>query len=114
MHRLCLRKQTDRFCFVYPPLTLNAQRDEAIALVSRAIQSGIFNDLGSGSNVDVAVITKSGTEMLRNYQTPVSLLRAPPLGVLLKDADRTSAVSNPAITSSAAAPPLGQRKMSGA
>lgn len=45
-------------------------RQEAIDLVARAIRSGVFNDLGSGSNVDVAVITKNGTEMLRNYQTP--------------------------------------------
>ena len=47
------------------------QREEAIALVSRAIRSGIFNDLGSGSNVDVCVITKDQTEMLRNYEMPV-------------------------------------------
>jgi 20S proteasome subunit beta 2 len=48
------------------------QRQEAIDLVARAIRSGVFNDLGSGSNVDVAVITKDKTEMLRNYETPVS------------------------------------------
>lgn len=34
------------------------QRDEGISLVVEAICSGIFNDLGSGSNVDVCVITK--------------------------------------------------------
>jgi len=34
------------------------QRDEGINLVAEAICSGIFNDLGSGSNVDVCVITK--------------------------------------------------------
>ena len=34
------------------------ERDEAVALVARAIRSGIFNDLGSGSNVDVCVITR--------------------------------------------------------
>lgn len=45
------------------------QREEAVALVSAAISAGIFNDLGSGSNVDVCVITASGTEMLRNYKT---------------------------------------------
>lgn len=32
-------------------------RDEAVELCSQAIQAGIFNDLGSGSNVDVCVIT---------------------------------------------------------
>lgn len=50
----------------------NMKRADAIALVSRAIRSGIFNDLGSGSNVDVCVITKDKTEMLRNYEMPVS------------------------------------------
>jgi 20S proteasome subunit beta 2 len=30
--------------------------EEAIALVARAIRAGIFNDLGSGSNVDITVI----------------------------------------------------------
>ncbi|OAO92477.1 hypothetical protein AXX17_AT5G37190 [Arabidopsis thaliana] len=33
-------------------------RDEGIKLVAEAICSGIFNDLGSGSNVDLCVITK--------------------------------------------------------
>lgn len=37
---------------------LSFQRDEGISLVSEAICSGIFNDLGSGSNVDICVITK--------------------------------------------------------
>jgi 20S proteasome alpha/beta subunit len=34
------------------------QREEGIDLVCEAICSGIFNDLGSGSNVDICVITK--------------------------------------------------------
>ncbi|CAK7563171.1 MAG: proteasome core particle subunit beta 2 [Sporothrix epigloea] len=45
-------------------------RDEAVELCSEAIQAGIFNDLGSGSNVDVAVITKEKTTLLRNYIRP--------------------------------------------
>lgn len=45
-------------------------RDQAIALVAAAISSGIFNDLGSGSNVDVCIIEKTRTEYLRNYETP--------------------------------------------
>lgn len=39
-------------------------------LVSEAICSGIFNDLGSGSNVDVCVITKGHKEYLRNHLLP--------------------------------------------
>lgn len=45
-------------------------REEAIALCSDAIEAGIWNDLGSGSNVDVCVITQEKTQLLRNYKTP--------------------------------------------
>ena len=46
------------------------QREEALALVTAATSAGIFNDLGSGSNVDACVITASGTEELRNFVKP--------------------------------------------
>ncbi len=45
-------------------------REEAVGLASEAIQAGIFNDLGSGSNVDVCVITKEKAQLLRNYIKP--------------------------------------------
>ncbi|KAJ7557195.1 hypothetical protein O6H91_05G115800 [Diphasiastrum complanatum] len=45
-------------------------REEGMELVSAAICAGIFNDLGSGSNVDLCVITKGGKEYLRNYKKP--------------------------------------------
>jgi 20S proteasome subunit beta 2 len=48
----------------------NLTREEAMEIVSAAICAGIFNDLGSGSNVDLCVITKEGKEYLRNYQQP--------------------------------------------
>lgn len=51
----------------------------AKALVTKAIRAGIFNDLGSGSNVDLTIIRKDASvEVLRNYQTPndVAALRA--------------------------------------
>jgi 20S proteasome subunit beta 2 len=44
--------------------------DEGIKLVSKAIRAGIFNDLGSGGNVDVCVITKDGGKILRNHEKP--------------------------------------------
>lgn len=44
--------------------------EEAVKLASDAIMAGIFNDLGSGSNVDVAVITKEKTTLKRNYIKP--------------------------------------------
>eukprot|EP01119_Soliformovum_irregulare_P008392 TRINITY_DN21510_c0_g1_i1.p1 TRINITY_DN21510_c0_g1~~TRINITY_DN21510_c0_g1_i1.p1 ORF type:complete len:298 (+),score=64.46 TRINITY_DN21510_c0_g1_i1:56-895(+) len=48
----------------------NMTRQEGIDLVQAAIHAGIFNDLGSGGNVDVTVITKDNTEILRNYDKP--------------------------------------------
>jgi 20S proteasome subunit beta 2 len=48
----------------------NMTTDEGVALVSKAIRAGIFNDLGSGSNVDVCIITKDGGKILRNHEKP--------------------------------------------
>ncbi|GJN91760.1 hypothetical protein Rhopal_004783-T1 [Rhodotorula paludigena] len=55
-------------------------RSDAVELVAEAIEAGIWNDLGSGSNVDVCVIEgehtdgkysgKAKTDYLRNYRTP--------------------------------------------
>jgi 20S proteasome subunit beta 2 len=45
--------------------------EEAKALVQKSIRAGIFNDLGSGSNVDLCVIRTDGTvSYLRNYEMP--------------------------------------------
>ncbi|OTF73652.1 proteasome subunit beta type-7-like protein, partial [Euroglyphus maynei] len=41
--------------------------EEGKKLVRDAIAAGIFNDLGSGSNVDLCIITKHETQYLRNY-----------------------------------------------
>jgi len=46
------------------------EKEEAIKLVHAAICAGIFNDLGSGGNVDITVITKDKTEILRNFDKP--------------------------------------------
>ncbi|KAI8771731.1 proteasome subunit beta type-7 [Biomphalaria glabrata] len=43
-------------------------REEAMKLVRDAIAAGIFNDLGSGSNVDLCVITKDKVEYIRPYE----------------------------------------------
>lgn len=46
-------------------------KEEAIKLASDAIQAGIWNDLGSGSNVDVCIMeVGKDAEYLRNYITP--------------------------------------------
>jgi len=46
------------------------ERKEAIDLVHAAISAGIFNDLGSGGNVDITILTKGKVEILRNYDKP--------------------------------------------
>lgn len=48
----------------------NLTKAQAVKLCADAIQAGIWNDLGSGSNVDVAVITGDKTTLMRNYITP--------------------------------------------
>ncbi|CAI6095753.1 hypothetical protein V2G26_014387 [Clonostachys chloroleuca] len=45
-------------------------QEEAVELASQAILAGIWNDLGSGSNVDVAVITPEKTTLKRNLIKP--------------------------------------------
>lgn len=45
-------------------------REEAVDLCAEAIEAGIWNDLGSGSNVDVCVITEEKTTLMRNFRTP--------------------------------------------
>lgn len=46
-------------------------KEECIKLCSDAIQAGIWNDLGSGSNVDVCVMEEGkDAQLLRNYITP--------------------------------------------
>ncbi|KAM7222155.1 proteasome subunit beta type 7 precursor [Rhypophila decipiens] len=56
----------------------NLTQEEAVDLCSKAILAGIFNDLGSGSNVDVAIITPEKTTLKRNHITPNQ--RVPKLG----------------------------------
>ncbi|KAL8174164.1 UNVERIFIED_CONTAM: Proteasome subunit beta type-7 [Gekko kuhli] len=44
--------------------------EEAKQLVRDAIAAGIYNDLGSGSNIDLCVISKNKLDFLRPYDTP--------------------------------------------
>lgn len=44
------------------------EEEEAKKLVRDAIASGVFNDLGSGSNIDLTVIKKGTVEYLRGYE----------------------------------------------
>ena len=45
-------------------------REQAVDLCSEAIKAGVFNDLGSGSNVDVCVITAEKATLMRNHLRP--------------------------------------------
>ncbi|XP_076648571.1 proteasome beta2 subunit [Halictus rubicundus] len=45
----------------------NMNEEEAKELVADAIRAGVFNDLASGSNVDLCVIRKGSVEYLRPY-----------------------------------------------
>jgi len=46
------------------------EQEDAVELVHQAILAGIFNDLGSGSNVDIVVITKGKVDIRRNFDKP--------------------------------------------
>lgn len=47
---------------------------EAVSLADQAIQAGIFNDLGSGSNVDITIISRTeGVKVLRGYRTDLNV-----------------------------------------
>jgi len=48
----------------------NMTETEAKELVARSIRAGIFNDLGSGSNVDLCVIKLDTVDYLLNYECP--------------------------------------------
>lgn len=50
----------------------NMELDEAQALVRDAVCAGIFCDLGSGSNVDLCVITEGGATYHRGYDRPAT------------------------------------------
>lgn len=46
----------------------NMELEEGKRLVRDAIAAGVFNDLGSGSNIDITVITKTGVDVIRPYE----------------------------------------------
>lgn len=76
------------------------EEDAAKDLVSRAIRAGIFNDLGSGSNVDLCVITKDEARWLRNYHINNSRSREQECRMVLENVGLTrtntcTATSNP-------------------
>lgn len=55
-------------------------QDEAVALCTKAIEAGIYYDLGSGSNVDVGIITREGLEMRRSVKSDNRKMYSNPAG----------------------------------
>lgn len=49
---------------------VDMEEEDAKRLVSDAIKAGIFNDLGSGGNVDLVVIKRGKVDILRNIEKP--------------------------------------------
>lgn len=69
-HWFCSKGISDQhFCCCFCVL-FSVKLDEAKTLVRDAITAGIFCDLGSGSNVDLCIITEAGAEYLRGYDKP--------------------------------------------
>ncbi|GCC36980.1 hypothetical protein chiPu_0015480 [Chiloscyllium punctatum] len=52
------------------PQSKDVQEEAGKQLVREAITAGIFSDLGSGSNVDLCIITENKTEFLRAFDCP--------------------------------------------
>lgn len=50
----------------------SSQLEEAKNLMRDTIAAGIFTDLGSGSNVDLCIITQAGVEFLRGFDQPTA------------------------------------------
>ena len=46
----------------------NMNEQDAIDLVKDAIEAGIFHDLGSGSNVDIYIVRRTGVEKKESYR----------------------------------------------
>lgn len=71
-------------------------KEAAMELVQSAIESGIYNDLGSGSNVDLCVISGDNqVHYLRNHHCPP---HRPPKQVSFKPARGATVVLNETIT----------------
>ncbi len=52
----------------------NLELEAAKQLVCKAVEAGIYNDLGSGGNVDLVVITRHGTEQFKPFKADNSRL----------------------------------------
>lgn len=58
----------------------NMTEEEAITLITHCVEAGIYHDLGSGSNVDIAVIKKDATTVKRSVKSDNYKMFAKPGG----------------------------------
>lgn len=66
---LCSLNDMNRLFFiVFNILIFTFKLTSAKKLVRNAIHSGIMNDLGSGHNIDLCVITREGADYIRPYE----------------------------------------------
>ena len=96
-----LEVSADGNCYPFPYLTLgsgslaamgimettykdNMSEEDAKAMCVKAIEAGIYNDLGSGSNVDICVIKKNKVEMFRNLKSDNFKIFSKPGGYTFK------------------------------
>lgn len=61
------KNKCDDVIFNFFKKKLFPKEDAAKQLVRDAIAAGIFNDLGSGSNIDLCVITKNKVNYIRPH-----------------------------------------------
>ncbi|KAI1292249.1 Proteasome subunit beta type-7 [Halotydeus destructor] len=71
----------------------NMNLEEGKRLVRDAIAAGIFNDLGSGSNIDVCIITKTGVQYLRPFELPLKSTKGKREGVYAYKAGATAVLA---------------------
>ncbi|KAL0225640.1 hypothetical protein P9112_012964 [Eukaryota sp. TZLM1-RC] len=55
-------------------------KDEAVKLATEAIRAGIFNDMGSGGNIDCSIITADGVDERRPFEAPTQRKYRAPIG----------------------------------
>lgn len=67
-------------------------REEAVALVSAATRAGIFNDLGSGSNVDICIIEAPSGDPAAGSGAPSAAAAAAPVVTYLRNIEKPNEV----------------------
>ena len=65
--QVCVALCNNMLAFIQVSVVVSSKEEDAKKLVRDAIAAGIFNDLGSGSNIDLCVITKGNVDYIRPH-----------------------------------------------